>query len=134
MGLTDDKAKQKKEAGVSAFKEGNLDAAIMHFTESIALKSTDASVYSNRANVYISQFEFEKAVADADTAIKIDPNFARAYLRKATALFELTGLPDFLQQTLGATEGGIAVTTDTKMTNDFQTLAAKVREEMKVYE
>jgi small glutamine-rich tetratricopeptide repeat-containing protein alpha len=45
--------------------------------------------FSNRANVFIALEQFSKAIEDAESAITANPQFTKAYLRKALALFEM---------------------------------------------
>jgi len=49
----------------------------------------DARGYSNRAACFIKLLSFPSAVLDCDEAIKRDPKFIRAYLRKAQAYFAM---------------------------------------------
>ncbi len=49
----------------------------------------DPRGYSNRAACLIKLLTFPSAVSDCDEAIKRDPTFIRAYLRKAQALFAM---------------------------------------------
>jgi len=49
----------------------------------------DPRGYSNRAACFIKLLSFPSAVIDCDEAIKRDPKFIRAYLRKAQALFAM---------------------------------------------
>lgn len=49
----------------------------------------DPRGYSNRAAALIKLMTFPGAVSDCDEAIKKDPKFVRAYLRKAQALFAM---------------------------------------------
>lgn len=48
---------------------------------------TDPRGYNNRAAAYTKLAAFPEALKDADEAIKIDPAFIKAYLRKSTVLF-----------------------------------------------
>ena len=50
---------------------------------------TDPRGYANRAAALIKLMTFPGAVADCDEAIKHDPNFIKAYLRKAQAYFAM---------------------------------------------
>lgn len=47
----------------------------------------DPRGYSNRAAAFIKLFEFPSALEDCDMAVKKDPTFIRAYIRKAQAYF-----------------------------------------------
>jgi len=49
----------------------------------------DPRGYSNRAACFIKLLSFPSAVQDCDVAIKLDPSFIRAYLRKAQAYFAM---------------------------------------------
>lgn len=49
--------------------------------------STDARGYNNRAAAYNKLVALPEALKDAEAAIKIDPKFVKAYLRKSTVLF-----------------------------------------------
>ena len=49
----------------------------------------DPRGYSNRAAALIKLMTFPGAVSDCDEAIKRDPKFIRAYLRKAQAYFAM---------------------------------------------
>ncbi|ORY04561.1 hypothetical protein BCR34DRAFT_55599 [Clohesyomyces aquaticus] len=49
----------------------------------------DPRGYSNRAACFIKLLGFPSAVQDCDEAIKRDPKFIRAYLRKAQAYFAM---------------------------------------------
>jgi stress-induced-phosphoprotein 1 len=49
----------------------------------------DPRGYSNRAACFIKLLSFPSAVSDCDAAIQRDPNFIRAYLRKAQAYFAM---------------------------------------------
>jgi stress-induced-phosphoprotein 1 len=49
----------------------------------------DPRGYSNRAAALIKLMTFPGAVADCDEAIKHDPKFIRAYIRKAQAYFAM---------------------------------------------
>lgn len=49
----------------------------------------DPRGYSNRAAALIKLIAFPGAVTDCDEAIKRDPKFIRAYLRKAQAFFAM---------------------------------------------
>lgn len=44
---------------------------------------TDPRAYNNRATCYTKLMAFPEALKDADEAIKIDPTFIKAYIRKS---------------------------------------------------
>ena len=45
--------------------------------------STDPRAYNNRATCYTKLMAFPEALKDAEEAIKVDPAFIKAYIRKA---------------------------------------------------
>ena len=54
-----------------------LDEAVPYFTSRIEQNSEDAFAYGQRANAYRLNGERDKAIADLDEAIRLDPNNAR---------------------------------------------------------
>ncbi|KZL88337.1 heat shock protein sti1, partial [Colletotrichum incanum] len=66
------KAEEAREEGNKKFKESDWPGAV-------------AAGYSNRAAAFVKLLEFPSAVEDCNTAIKKDPTFIRAYIRKAQA-------------------------------------------------
>ena len=62
---------------------GNYDLAIDYYTR--CLKSVDLSIgnqaifYNNRGEVYYRKGEYDRAIADYDQALRLDPDFAFAY-------------------------------------------------------
>lgn len=75
--------------GVIETQTGNLENAIEYFTQAIAINSTSAHVFNNRAGLYTFLKQPELALADCDTAIKLDPNFAEAQLNRSQILLNL---------------------------------------------
>lgn len=45
--------------------------------------SSDPKAYNNRATCYTKLMAFPEALKDAEEAIKVDPTFIKAYIRKA---------------------------------------------------
>jgi tetratricopeptide (TPR) repeat protein len=77
-----------KEAGNKAFGLGSFEEAIKLYTQAIELQASHI-YYSNRANAYLELSQYLSAIEDCDMAIKIEPKFAKAYLRKGNALMNL---------------------------------------------
>lgn len=57
------------------------------YTEAIKRNPEDARNYTNRASAYTKLMAISEAMKDAETAIKVDPTFAKAYCRKANVKF-----------------------------------------------
>lgn len=83
------KAEEARELGNQKFKESDWPAAVEAYSEMIKRAPEDPRGYSNRAACLIKLLTFPSAVTDCDIAIKKDPSFIRAYLRKAQALFAM---------------------------------------------
>lgn len=66
-----------------------MEEAIDFYSQAIEMDNTNAVFFSNRANVYIALEQFGKAIEDAESAINVNPQFTKAYLRKALALYEM---------------------------------------------
>ena len=77
-------AEQHKEAGNKLFKDGDFPGAIKEFDEGIKRDPNNKFLYSNRSFAYIKLMEPTRALADANKAIELDPNFVKAWARKGT--------------------------------------------------
>jgi len=85
---SDNKSEADKKAEAEGLKaKGNAlmgqklyDSAIEHYTQAIALDPNPV-YYSNRAAAWGGLGKHEKAVEDAESAISIDPKFAKGYSR-----------------------------------------------------
>ncbi|KAJ8019524.1 DnaJ-like subfamily C member 7 [Holothuria leucospilota] len=79
--------KQKKEDGNQAFKNGKFQEACDLYTEALEIDEhnvyTNAKLYCNRATVNSKLNKFEDAIADCTSAIKLDENYQKAYMRRA---------------------------------------------------
>jgi len=82
-----EKAEEARLLGAEKFKEADWPAAVDAYTELTKRAPEDPRGYSNRAAALIKLLAFPTAIQDCDIAIKLDPKFIKAYLRKAQALF-----------------------------------------------
>jgi stress-induced-phosphoprotein 1 len=90
-----EKGEEARQLGAERFKEADWP--------------DDPRGYSNRAAALIKLLAFPEAVRDCDEAIKRDPKFIRAYLRKAQALFgmkEYNKCLDVCREAMEHDEGG----------------------------
>lgn len=67
-----------KDKGNAAFAKGKYDAAIDLYTEAICLKA-QPSYHTNRALCYIKKSNFEKALSDAKSAIKLEHDSVKGH-------------------------------------------------------
>ena len=78
-----EKAEEARKEGNDKFKAQDFPGAVAAYTEMIKRSPEDPRGYSNRAAAYVKLFEFPSALDDCNVAIKKDPKFIRAYIRKA---------------------------------------------------
>ncbi|TPX33118.1 hypothetical protein SmJEL517_g03939 [Synchytrium microbalum] len=95
------KSDEAREKGNEFFKKGVWPDAVKFYTEAIKRNDTDARNYANRAAAYIKLLALPEADKDCDEAIRLDPNFVKAYIRKAAIFItkkEFTKAVDKLQE------------------------------------
>jgi tetratricopeptide (TPR) repeat protein len=85
--------------GVREVDEGHPEKAIKHFTEAIARSSQSAKLHHYRADAFAMNGEFEKAVVDYDTAVRLNPSYPDTYLDRGNSHYQLnhyeSALKDF---------------------------------------
>merc|ERR1712070_1174572 len=77
-------AKDMKEEGNEAFKKGDYEEALDCYTLSLAADPA-FQTYCNRAMVLLKMHRPADAEADADKAIRLNPKFTKAYMRRGAA-------------------------------------------------
>ncbi|CAH7685506.1 stress-induced-phospho protein 1 [Phakopsora pachyrhizi] len=80
---------KSREEGNTCFKNGDFATAVKHYTESIKRNPSDPRAYTNRAASYSKLLALPEALKDTDLAIEADPNFTKAYIRKALTLLAM---------------------------------------------
>ena len=87
----------ERTAGNAAFKRGAYQAAIAAYTRAVQIDDTHGRflslLYCNRAAAYSKLNQAEKSVTDCTMAIQLDPNYAKAYLRRAEMRLKLGKRP-----------------------------------------
>mmetsp|Transcript_12073 Transcript_12073/g.23069 ORF Transcript_12073/g.23069 Transcript_12073/m.23069 type:complete len:192 (+) Transcript_12073:106-681(+) len=81
-------AAAKKQEGNCYFAQKEFKAAAQAFTEGLKYGSTtplSAVFFSNRSGCYAALHSYSKALADAEQAIALKPDWVRGYSRAATA-------------------------------------------------
>ncbi|KAM4630340.1 sperm-associated antigen 1A [Polymixia lowei] len=92
---------RKQEARFTALKhEGNdlvkrsqFQKALEKYSECLALKPSECSVYTNRAICFLKLNRYEEAKQDCDSALQLEPTNKKAFYRRALAY---KGLQDYL--------------------------------------
>ncbi|KAJ3260303.1 hypothetical protein HK103_000938 [Boothiomyces macroporosus] len=74
-------AEDLKSQGNKLLATKNYAEAIVKYTEAIEADDTNAVYYSNRAAAYSQQGNHELAAQDAKQALKINPDYSKAYSR-----------------------------------------------------
>ena len=67
-------------------KPPQYEKAIEMYTEALSITPTHHTILSNRSLAYYKLGKYEDALADAEKAIFLSPNWAKGYLRKCAAL------------------------------------------------
>ena len=75
-------AKEWKDKGNSLVKEKKYKEALDCYSKAIELDPNDPILYSNRSAMHLNLSEFDEAINDAEKAISLKPDYAKAYLRK----------------------------------------------------
>ena len=80
-----------KELGNEAFKEKNLDEAVLQYTRGLercqgtAQTEERSKLLANRSAAHAKLGNFEAALADAEEAARLQPDWPKAWARKAAA-------------------------------------------------
>lgn len=74
-----------KEEGNDAFKKGDFQEALDCYTLSLAENALSFQTFCNRAMVLLKLDRAADAEADGDKAIKLNPKFTKAYMRRGAA-------------------------------------------------
>nr|XP_019046436.1 cytoplasmic protein [Kwoniella bestiolae CBS 10118]OCF25366.1 cytoplasmic protein [Kwoniella bestiolae CBS 10118] len=117
-------AEQLKAKGNSLMSSKLYDSAIEQYTQAIALYPNPV-YYSNRAAAWGGLGKHEKAAEDAEKALGLDPNFAKAYSRLGHAHFSTGDYPSAVQ----AYEDGLKLDpSNTNMKTALATAKSKLAE------
>lgn len=75
----------ERRKGNEAFKASEFDAAIRHYTNSIALDCSSDAIWSNRAIAYIKQKLYDLAEVDCTIALSLNGKNVKALARRGFA-------------------------------------------------
>lgn len=94
MATAKEEADAFKNEGNAAIKANDWALAIEKYTKAIEKYSKEPAYYSNRAQAQIKSEAYGSAILDATKAIDLDPNFVKAYYRRAVAYTAILKLRD----------------------------------------
>lgn len=81
------KAESLKLEGNKAMASKDYELAIKKYTEAISSLPTNAVYYANRAAAHSSLKNYDEAITDAESAIKVDASYSKGYSRLGYAKF-----------------------------------------------
>merc|ERR1740117_353898 len=85
-----------KNQGNACFKKRDWAGAIVAYSEGVAIDPTWEVLYSNRSQAYFQLKKYEKAYADAQSCMKVKPDYVKGYHRGANALVRMDRYTDAL--------------------------------------
>lgn len=100
--------------------------AVKAYTEAIKRDPNDPRGYNNRANAYTKLVALPEALKDAEEAIRIDPKFVKAYIRKSHVLFAMRDYTKAIE----AVEQAAEADTERKHTREIQEQVIKCQQEL----
>ncbi|KAI0157722.1 protein phosphatase 5 [Xylariaceae sp. FL1272] len=80
-----EKATAFKNDGNKAFAAHDWNKAVELYTKAIELNGKEPTYYTNRAQAHIKSEAFGYAIADATSAIELNPSMVKAYFRRAVS-------------------------------------------------
>ncbi|KAF8257693.1 activator of Hsp70 and Hsp90 chaperone [Lactarius quietus] len=119
---------EAREEGNRLFKEGDFAGAVKSYTESIKRDPSDARGYNNRALAYTKLVALPEALKDSEEAIRVDPAFVKAHIRKASVLFAMREYPKAFDALEIASEHDKAA--GLKSTREILELSSKIQSAM----
>ncbi|XP_033119662.1 tetratricopeptide repeat protein 12-like [Anneissia japonica] len=82
-------ATQLKEQGNIEFKAGNFNKAVEYYTQGLDCLRDMVVLYTNRAQAYNKLGQYESAIEDCNTALRIEEKNTKAYIHKGNAHLSL---------------------------------------------
>ena len=78
----EDKAEAYYNRGISKYRQGKYEEALVDHDKAIDLNPQYAEAYNNRGNTKADLQRYEEVLADYDKAIELDPQYANAYFNR----------------------------------------------------
>jgi hypothetical protein len=83
------RAEKRRVLGNDSFKNGDYAQAVVHYTSCLQLDGSNHVAYANRSACFLKLGEHERALADAERCVKIEPGFVKGRFRIGLALHAL---------------------------------------------
>ena len=83
------RAEKRRADGNVSFKEGDYAQAVVHYTSCLHLHDSDHVAYANRSACFLKLGEHERALADAERCVAIEPGFVKGRFRVGLSLHAL---------------------------------------------
>ena len=115
-------AENLKKEGNELFQNNKFLEALDKYTEAINLKvetKNNSIYYSNRALTNLKLENYGSAIEDANMALKIDPNFAKAVNRRADAYIALNKLVVGFDSTISFLGSSFSSLSSSSTSNNF---------------
>lgn len=74
--------------GLDALFEGNYELALHYFNKALSIDPNLVGVIYNRGNLYSALHEWDKAIADYNLAIELNPQYYEAYIHRGIVYLE----------------------------------------------
>jgi serine/threonine-protein phosphatase 5 len=89
-------AEELKNQGNSALTAGHYEQAVAQYSAAIALDSSKAAYFLNRAQAFIKAEQYGAAIVDAEAAMALEATNAKCFHRRGSALLGLSKYKDAL--------------------------------------
>ncbi|XP_021937921.1 STI1-like protein [Zootermopsis nevadensis] len=91
-----EEVQELKEKGNECVRNKKYAESVFHYTHAIKLDPFNYSIYSNRSLALLKMQQFYFAIEDAKEAIRLKPDWAKGYFRKAEVEFSTFRFSDAL--------------------------------------
>ena len=83
------RAEKRRVLGNDSFKNGDYAQAVVHYTSCLQLDSDNHVAYANRSACFLKLGEHERALADAERCVALEPGFVKGRFRIGLSLHAL---------------------------------------------
>merc|ERR1740117_2296935 len=120
-----------KNQGNACFKKRDWAGAIVAYSEGVAIDPTWEVLYSNRSQAYFQLKKYEKAYADAQSCMKVKPDYVKGDHRGANALVRMDRYTDALAVLDAGYKKGFRANKDLSKLDDLIRPKAEIRKHSK---